>query len=463
MIAEANSIMIPLADKSVHCCVTSPPYWGLRDYGLPPTEWPTVTYTPMAGLAPVTVQGCEPGCAHEWVNASYQRRSNDGGKTDKQLSNAGSNNRDIPVQADFCAKCGGWRGSLGLEPTPEMFVGHIIAVLREVWRVLRDDGTCWVNFGDSYASQGGPNTSTKNTGQQSVLEAGASVLASQSAPVGLKPKDLCGIPWRVAFALQADGWYMRNDIIWHKPNPMPESVTDRCTKSHEYLFLLSKSQRYFYDNEAVKETSVYPGDTRHLRKDTRKQIDRMCIDGGSRARTGNPTRPTRNRRTVWTIPTRGYSGAHFATFPPALVAPCVLAGTSARGVCPVCGAPRERMVEKQPASHIGATGSAYPDGGNANRIALARQAARAAGGEYVNNVVTTGWRPTCEHDADPVPATVLDPFCGSGTVGEVCRTHSRKFVGFDLSSTYLRDLALPRAENKCTGGAIASLPLFGGA
>jgi len=167
-----------------------------------------------------------------------------------------------------------------------------------------------------------------------------------------------------------------------------------------------------------------------------------------------------DKRDVWRIPTKGYKQAHFATFPPALVTPCILAGTSAKGVCPDCGAPWERVVEKTGASHDAATKSAYSEGSNSNRIALARQAARAAGGEYESKSTTIGWRPTCEHDADPVPATVLDPFCGSGTVGEVCNDTQRKFVGLDLSSNYLRELALPRAENKSTSESITELPIF---
>ena len=264
MIVNANSISIPMTAESVHCVVTSPPYWGLRDYGLAPTEWPTVTYTPLAGLALVTVDA--------------------------------------------------WRGCLGLEPTPEMFVGHIVAVFREVWRVLRDDGTLWLNFGDTYAGGGRGGNGDSITGRAKN--------ASQCSHFtgGLKVKDLCGIPWRVAFALQADGWYLRNDIIWHKPNPMPESVTDRCTKSHEYLFLLSKNQRYFYDNQAVKEQAVEGTDLgilrgRHAGSSTSQTVawhaqsikDRQ--DAGIDSRTANPS-GTRNRRTVWTIPTRGYSGAH---------------------------------------------------------------------------------------------------------------------------------------------------------
>ena len=249
--------MAELEAESVNCCVTSPPYYGLRDYG------------------------------HE--------------------------------------------GQIGLEQTPDEYVQKMVAVFREVWRVLRKDGTVWLNLGDSYNSgSGGYDDKYKGamTGRKDKVE---NILKQKRLDSNLKHKDLIGIPWRVAFALQADGWYLRQDIIWHKPGPMPESVKDRCTKAHEYIFLLTKSARYWYDAEAIAEPAADPGDERHLRSDTRKLEERLCIDNGSRKRTGNATGDTRNRRSVWTVPTRSYPGAHFATFPPDLIKPCIKAG------CPKTG------------------------------------------------------------------------------------------------------------------------------
>jgi DNA modification methylase len=247
---DALAKLAELPAASVHCCVTSPPYFGLRDYG------------------------CE--------------------------------------------------GQIGLEATPDAYVAELVAVFREVRRVLRDDGTLWLNIGDSYASGGG---NTAMTGGKSDPARGLAMgfgSLKRGIPIGLKPKDIIGIPWMLAFALRADGWYLRQDIIWSKPNPMPESVTDRCTKAHEYLFLLSKSERYYYDAKAIAEPSAYPGDERHLRTD--RTIEFARPDGGSRARTGNPAGLYRNKRDVWTIATQPYPEAHFATFPPALVEPCILAG-----------------------------------------------------------------------------------------------------------------------------------------
>ena len=278
---------------SVQCVVTSPPYWGLRDYGE--------------------------------------------------------------------------AGQLGLEKTPEEWVEKMASVFREVRRVLRDDGTAWVNMGDSYAnisSGGGGAVDIRTDGRRTTP--GDQVRGRQQgtntmAP-GLKPKDLCGMPWRLAFALQADGWYLRSDIIWAKPNPMPESCTDRPTKAHEYLFLLTKRAKYYYDADAVRERGKpeRDGDNRGNGKayDHRRTVD----SGWSREYHANPY--GRNLRTVWNIPTQAYPDAHFATFPEKLVEPCIKAG-SMEG------------------------------------------------------------------------STVLDPFCGSGTVGVVACQQGRDFIGIDLSADYL--------------------------
>jgi site-specific DNA-methyltransferase (adenine-specific) len=248
-----------LPDQSVQTCVTSPPYFGLRDYGNPE--------------------------------------------------------------------------QIGLEPTPDLFVAKMVEVFREVKRVLRNDGTLWLNLGDSYASSssagdkvfGNPEFNANRPSRA------ATKTAAKTIPPGLKPKDLIGIPWRVAFALQADGWYLRQDIIWAKPNPMPESVGDRCTKAHEYIFLLSKSPRYFYDSEAVKEQSFSVPQIR-LRSNGVSSEDQ-----GKRIGFGNLTAncgvsESRNRRSVWSVATQPYAEAHFATFPPDLITPCILAGSPVDGV-----------------------------------------------------------------------------------------------------------------------------------
>lgn len=283
---DCLDVLSGLDDGRFHCCVTSPPYYGLRDYGVDGRLWPAVEYQPMPGLPALAVPE--------------------------------------------------WEGCLGQEPTPEMFVAHIVLIFREVRRVLRDDGTLWLNFGDSYAcgrpggAPGDKSTLSRHgdTGRSPYLEAmGKSV--SRRVPDSLKPKDLVGIPWRVAFALQADGWYLRQDVIWAKPNPMPESVRDRFTKAHEYIFLFSKSGRYYYDREAVKEDSA-KFLTEGIRPRTQPnglRADAAKIQGGYQMQVTE----TRNRRSVWTIATQPCADAHFAVYPAALIEPCILAGAPVDG------------------------------------------------------------------------------------------------------------------------------------
>jgi site-specific DNA-methyltransferase (adenine-specific) len=287
--------------ESIQCCVTSPPYWGLRDYGT--STW----------------EGGDPECQHSNI-----RRDHPDAKQETQL---GSSRDKIGRQCRFC-DAERTDSQLGLESTPDEYVSNMVSVFREVWRVLRDDGTLWLNLGDSYNAYNGgagPNAGFSKGSAQETERANLSTGFALRTKT-LKPKDLCGIPWRVAFALQADGWYLRSDIIWHKPNPMPESVTDRPTKAHEYVFLLTKQERYFYDAEAIREAAIDPiGYSR----------------GGSLARNGDDSfiasnahrgaipvsNGFRNKRTVWTIATQPYSEAHFATFPEDLIKPCILAGS----------------------------------------------------------------------------------------------------------------------------------------
>ena len=228
----------------------------------------------------------------------------------------------------------GHDGQIGLEQTPAEFVAKLVDVFREVHRVLRDDGTLWLNLGDSYAAgkcgRADQDRNTRNRDGRNTANAtdtGAPMYGQRKIPEGLKPKDLIGIPWRVAFALQEAGWYLRQDIIWHKPNPMPESVTDRCTKAHEYVFLLSKSPRYYFDSEAIKEPAVKgaAGSSFNKGKTAAHQMGRSS----EKERTEDGTR---NRRSVWTVTTKPFKGAHFATFPPDLIEPRILAGCPEGGV-----------------------------------------------------------------------------------------------------------------------------------
>lgn len=354
MILNADALHIPLADGTVQTCVTSPPYFGLRDYG-------TATW-----------EGGNPECDH--------LRPRLGGNGASSPINGGGSDRDESVGLQqykgVCLKCGAVRidRQIGLEETPDAYVEKLVQVFREVRRVLRDDGTLWLNLGDSYARL--PSRGKKFDGGTYVGADtnGARADIRPEIPDGLKEKDMVGIPWMVAFALRADGWYLRSDIIWHKKNPMPESVTDRPTKSHEYIFLLSKSAKYYYDAEAIKEpnsetsgkwgksvitkTAEAQGDGRHGKSgfmgreiSHEETIEKYYTDG-------------RNKRDVWEVATQPYPEAHFATYPPKLIEPCILAGS------------REGDI-------------------------------------------------------------VLDPFSGSGTTGQVAIQYRRRYVGLELNMDYI--------------------------
>ena len=317
MIVQGDARTLPLVDACVQCVVTSPPYFGLRDYGT--ARW----------------NGGNPACDHK--SGRFER----GGLSGKQASNVGSAGDEA---RSVCPKCGARRidQQIGLESSPEVYVAALVGVYREVWRVLKDDGTVWLNLGDSYTMGFGMARGLRykrHTPLKSGLWKGTRSAKRDLGNNGnvkdcgdLKPKDLIGIPWRVAFALQADGWYLRSDIIWAKPNPMPESVTDRPTKAHEYVFLLAKNERYFFDADAVREpqsalTLDFYGH-RDGGNQNRTAYKAATARGSSERIVQNVTHDQkRNIRSVWSIATQPYAGAHFATMPEQLVERCILAGS----------------------------------------------------------------------------------------------------------------------------------------
>lgn len=330
LIGNCLDTLKALPDESIHCCITSPPYYGLRDYG----------------------------------------------GEDEQI---------------------------GLEETPEQFIENLVKVFREVKRVLHSSGTLWLNIGDSY--WGGKGAS----GQ-------------------VKPKDLIGIPWMLAFALRADGWYLRQDIIWLKPNPMPEAVRDRCTKSHEYIFLLSKSKSYYFDNEAIREKGeMIKGSSAGSQQ--RNTTETHGLGGGNtginkaKERLANELKTlgysTRNKRDVWQVNVKPFREAHFATYPPELIEPCVLAGTSAKGCCSKCGNPYVRIIERAKLDHVDFSDRNEKTGvGHRHR--------------------KIGWQPTCDcKNAEQIPCTVLDPFGGSGTTAGVALKHKRNAILCELNNSYI--------------------------
>jgi len=294
LIGDVLARITEVPDNSIQCVITSPPYWGLRDYG-------TATWL-----------GGDESCDHLGKPMATKANINKNCGTGNDVKNAEARE----FYKDFCGKCGAERidSQIGLEESPEEYVARMVDVFSEVRRILKEDGVLWLNLGDSYA---GNNSRASNNGRAGYGNPREGVF--NRVGDGLKPKDLVGIPWRVAFALQADGWWLRQDIIWAKPNPMPESVTDRCTKAHEYVFMFTKSNRYYFDNEAIKEPVENPGKPRKFRdgdpeRTLRNDEGRLFIP-----------KETRNKRSVWNIAPKPFRGAHFAVMPEALVEPCVLA------------------------------------------------------------------------------------------------------------------------------------------
>ena len=355
-------------DESVNCIITSPPYYGLRDYGV--------------------------------------------------------------------------KGQVGLEETLQEYIGNLVAIFSEARRVLRDDGTLWVNMGDSYAGANTANGAGESR-HQPTMDSPPPPQQRVAGYTGINPKNLLGVPWRLAFALQDDGWYLRSDIIWHKPNPMPESVTDRPTKAHEYVFLLTKSARYWYDADAVRESGAGTlwnsskgfcpegqakrgGDVGHTNG---KGLHRDIIQSG------------RNKRTVWTIATQPMPLAHFATFPPKLIEPMILAGCPPK-VCAECGMPWERVMEKD-----GQYKARWKAGTSIVDLGM-HGSGGVLGTGLINKYKTIGWQPTCEHpDAPTEPGVVLDMFMGAGTTALVAQQHNRNWMGCELNPDYI-EIANARIQGR---------------
>lgn len=501
MIGDCRERLAAIPSDSIHLVLTSPPYYGLRDYG-------TATWF-----------GGSPDCTHALVN-------NPDPKNPRSASQNGSCRKGEQITRRVC-RCGAARldSQIGLETTPADYIAGMVEVFREVYRTLRPDGSLWLNMGDSYAGKGswspqqGAQFADRARGNEKICR------SSRFDGAGLKIKDLMGMPWQLALALRDDGvadlqavatiervraeiveayedspppdrvlavlesldreyreakgssWYLRQDVIWAKPNPMPESVQDRCTKAHEYLFLLTKGPQYFFDAEAIAEPAIYGPDsgkheapkgyfagTRPGAKDSRRD---NYVEGSFRA-----IRPNKNKRSVWTVPSDGfdlemceacetiyektehrdlrretirdeageiverrvYCGcgrhdawlSHFATFPAALIEPCILASTSAKGCCAGCGAPWERILERK-AMKIARSAKTHEKGQT-----------RAAGRMVEPaSAKTVGWRPTCECPDQPViPATVLDPFGGAGTSGLVADRLQRGGILIELNPLY---------------------------
>lgn len=369
ILGDALQVVRTLPSESVHCVVTSPPYWGLRDYNI--------------------------------------------------------------------------EGQIGLESSFDEWVEKLVALFDEIRRVLHKSGTLWLNLGDCYAGGGRGGGGSYSPERRAWKDADKDS-RSRKPSSGYKDKDLMGAPWRVAFALQDSGWYLRSDIIWHKPNPMPESVLDRPTRGHEYLFLMTKSGRYFYDKEAIADPALNAGSVVVLGENSlsKGQANGMNIEASGNGLLDSYTVASmRNKRTVWTIATEPYPDAHFATYPTALVEPCIKAGASEKGCCPSCLAPWRRLQEKgEITEHGGYRKRADAPGAETSKSSVFRTG-------KIQTYATIGWQPTCKcAGQEPIPCTVLDPFSGAGTTGLVAARLFRSYIGVELNPEYL-EMSRKRIES----------------
>ncbi len=384
-----------LPARSVQCVITSPPYWGLRDYG----------------------------------------------------------NGDDQIGNERIPDCLGWATGL---PCGECFVCHMVQVFREVHRVLRDDGTLWLNLGDTYAGSMTGGTGPKSP-EQATKRNEQKMFDRGNIETGIDKGNLVGVPWRTALALQADGWILRNDIVWSKSSQMPESVENRCTKSHEYIHMFTKKQDYFFDYVAIQEDSKsdprnnvpvkFKPTSKKDKLDTSDKIRSAATSASMNGRDEVPYDKT-NKRDVWVLPTANYKGGHFATFSSRLITPCILSGTSEHGCCAVCYRPWERLVVRN---------GGVPSGDKTNDSRDRSFSSSRNGVESftLDGVIarkeTGGWRKMCGCRTDEVvPCLVLDPFVGTGTTVATSLQLGRHGVGIDLSEKYLREDAIPRIEKALT-------------
>jgi DNA modification methylase len=462
---EVREVLGRLPDESIHCVVTSPPYWGLRDYGLPPVLW-----------------GGSPSCPHEW-DSLIPGNTKGGTGTPNGRNAVGAGYARGERRGRFCLSCDAWLGQLGLEPTAELFVQHLAGIFDEVRRVLRSDGTLWLNLGDTFQGDSPVRRSSSEAfsdrwdPSQTRGRGGSRRSAARSGD--LKPKDLAGIPWRVTLELQRRGWWLRSDCVWAKPNPMPESVRDRPTRSHEYVFLLTKSNRYFYDADGVRQP-YRPATRLRLAQATFDSQSGGPKDYGSRSNRsarralvnlkgrmmapqieGAPRRFSplgANLRSVWWIPTHGYPEAHFATFPETLAETCIRAGTTDHGACRKCGSPLRRVVEadykflsKPLNPERPRSGFATPKPKGQSDSISGSKATKAGGWDELPRAIriprTVGWkRSCCCGGGGTVPSIVLDPFAGSGTTLAVAHRLGRRSIGIELKPEYA-DLARRRTSS----------------
>lgn len=435
---HALEVLKELPAESVDCVMTSPPYWGLRSYKTEPMIWDS-----------------KDGCKHEWgdkiehpMAKSGKHQGELGGSTNLAQDSARFNSNGL---GNFCSLCGAWRGELGLEPMIELYIKHLIQIFNEVKRVLKKTGTCWVNIDDSYAGSncGYGDYRSKNKQSLSIPEIYGDVRKPQ-AKIDLPAKSLCLIPSRFALAMVENGWILRNDIVWNKPNPMPESVKDRFTGSWEHLFFFVKSKRYWFEQqfEPIAESTVGRGPV-DFGGAKGRNYEPTADDPNYRAgseqwgRTFDYTESCkngRNKRDVWVINTQPYPEAHFATFPEKLCETPILAGCPSM-ICKKCGKAREKIYGNSRWESHQSEGMAALDTPDSP---MYRGGHHNDGLPYRSEIKDLGYT-DCGCNIGFEPGVVLDPFTGSGTTQAVAKRLGRKSIGIDLSLDYC-ELAIKRIQ-----------------
>lgn len=464
--------MNDVPDNSVHCVITSPPYFGLRNYEGPALIWDEIA-----------------DCNHEWGSLMFRKNRGSVGDNVTVYSNRHELQGNHTDNGKFCMKCWAWHGQLGNEPNPGLYLNHLALIFKEIKRVLRPDGVCWLNIGDTWWGSGSTGCRSENN-------------------LFLKPLDMCLIPGMLASMLRSEGWYIRSEVIWSKKNTMPESVngwrwerhkvkkgnrgrkqsrlkdhfqdhsgenltTDaiwencpgchkcekhngyilkkgswRPTDSHEVIWMLTKTDSYYCDKDAVIEEYTEPLNRwggPELKKDTSKTTeykDFQNIGYSSAFRIGRPMRPDdrgRNLRSVWSFATILYHESHFAVFPKKLPEICIKSSTSEKGCCPKCGTPWARVTFNEKPFDVGRIEESRNIGQQQRKSLPSKERDENGAGWSSNNPVTIGWMPSCNCNAgDPVPCTVLDPFAGSGTVLLVAKTLNRFAIGYEVSEKYCK-------------------------
>jgi DNA modification methylase len=448
---DARDELRKLPDASVHCCITSPPYLGLRDYGVPATIW-----------------GDDDTCEHEWGDVLQVNATN---HTDKRRWQHTRNGRDeeqptekrvawlrteVP-QGKFCQRCNAWAGAHGLEPNPDLFVAHEVLIFREVWRVLRPDAVLFVNMGDGYASGGGTGTQGKRGQRRDRRHTQEALGNIRSWPdLGLKPKDLMMMPARVAMALQADGWFLRSQMPWIKRSCMPESVTDRPASAVEYVYLLTKSAKYYWDVTAVKRVGSVAAGTRAAKgSNVRSELKDVNgrppeyweYTGARNFRNSDLFFDSLNAPhglitddggdpIALDVNTQPFPGSHFAVFPSGLVEPLIRAGTSEKGCCALCRAPWVRQIERVSTDRIQKAADGWDASEGAHGTIHRNGRSKGKTGVPVTEDRTTGWLASCVCESAVVPCTVLDCFAGAFTTAMVADRLQRDAIGIELSPEY---------------------------